>query len=107
MFVQLAERTSSEAALQTHEQQLKDALNQKLTEHQQLMKIIEVLKRHKDEQEGVHLSSQGSWQSKHCTSAEHVHCSTAGSTFARALTLQMYELCQCLLRCTGDPGLEL
>jgi hypothetical protein len=50
--LQLAEKTSSESALQNHEQQLKDALNQKLTEHQQLLKIIEVLKAAKEEQEG-------------------------------------------------------
>jgi hypothetical protein len=50
--LQLAERTSNEAALQNHEQQLKDALTLKLSEHQELMKIIEVLKSAKAEQEG-------------------------------------------------------
>lgn len=50
--LQLAEKTSNESALLNHEQQLKDALNLKLTEQQQLLKIVEVLKAAKEEQEG-------------------------------------------------------
>lgn len=50
--MQLAEKVSSESSLLQREQQIKDALSRKVTEQQQLLNIVEVIRRQKEEVEG-------------------------------------------------------
>lgn len=49
---QLAEKVSSESALVKREQQIKDELNKKVNEQQQLLAVVDVIQRQKDELQG-------------------------------------------------------
>lgn len=50
--LQLSEKASAEAALQGRENQLKEELSKKVTEQQQLINIVEVISRQKEDLEG-------------------------------------------------------